>query len=118
MRTRRVQSFLLYSKEGPNLAYEAARDYCELYDPCFGTGLIPASAPMVREIGGFLGRALFQPARERPGCREADPMRQRPRPTPELITQLKIYSESNSEYPRSAVPMAGTRWRASGSESW
>lgn len=34
-------------------AYQAARDYAERYDPRYGTGLIPESAPMVREIVGF-----------------------------------------------------------------
>jgi hypothetical protein len=34
-------------------AYHAARDYAEQYDPRYGTGLIPESAPMVKEILGF-----------------------------------------------------------------
>lgn len=34
-------------------AYHAARDYAEEYDPRYGTGLIPESAPMVKEIVRF-----------------------------------------------------------------
>ena len=34
-------------------AYHAARDYAERYDPHYGTGLIPESAPMVKAIVGF-----------------------------------------------------------------
>ena len=33
--------------------YQAARDYAERYDPRYGTGLIPASAPMVKAIVEF-----------------------------------------------------------------
>jgi hypothetical protein len=33
--------------------YHAARDYAEKYDPRYGTGLIPKSAPMVKEIVRF-----------------------------------------------------------------
>lgn len=34
-------------------AYEAARDYAEKYDSRYGSGLIPASAPLVAEIAAF-----------------------------------------------------------------
>lgn len=34
-------------------AYHAARDYAEKYNPHYGTGLIPASAPLVQEIVKF-----------------------------------------------------------------
>jgi hypothetical protein len=33
--------------------YQAARDYCERYNPRYGTGLIPESAPMVQDIADF-----------------------------------------------------------------
>ncbi|HWE36250.1 MAG TPA: hypothetical protein VG406_06730 [Isosphaeraceae bacterium] len=39
--------------EAPQWLYQAARDYCERYDPRHGTGLIPSSAPMVQEIADF-----------------------------------------------------------------
>lgn len=34
-------------------AYQAARDYAEQYDPHYGTGLIPESAPLVAHIAKF-----------------------------------------------------------------
>ncbi len=34
-------------------AYHAARDYAERYDPHYGTGLIPESAPLVKAIVRF-----------------------------------------------------------------
>jgi hypothetical protein len=34
-------------------AYQAARDYAEKYDPQYGTGLIPISAPLVAQIAEF-----------------------------------------------------------------
>ena len=34
-------------------AYQAARDYAEKYDPHYGTGLIPKSAPLVQDIVKF-----------------------------------------------------------------
>ncbi len=34
-------------------AYQAARDYAEKYDPHYGTGLIPESAPLVAHIAEF-----------------------------------------------------------------
>ncbi len=39
--------------EAPIWLYRAARDYAERYDSRYGTGLIPASAPMMREIADF-----------------------------------------------------------------
>jgi hypothetical protein len=39
--------------EAPAWLYQAARHYAERYDPRHGTGLIPASAPMMREIADF-----------------------------------------------------------------
>jgi hypothetical protein len=44
---------VLRADEAPQWLYQAARDYCERYDPRYGTGLIPGSAPMVEEIAGF-----------------------------------------------------------------
>jgi hypothetical protein len=44
---------LLRDHEAPFWLYQAARDYCERYDPRHGTGLIPASAPMMQDIADF-----------------------------------------------------------------
>jgi hypothetical protein len=48
----------LRAEEAPHWLYQAARDYCERYDSRHGTGLIPSSAPMVKEIAGFWRKAL------------------------------------------------------------
>jgi hypothetical protein len=37
----------------PNQAYHLARDYAERYNPRYGTGLIPESAPLVMDIVDF-----------------------------------------------------------------
>ena len=37
----------------PTWAYQAARDYAERYDPRYGTGLIPSSAPLMEDIARF-----------------------------------------------------------------
>ena len=37
----------------PSWAYRLARNYTERYDPRYGTGLIPESAPLVMDIVGF-----------------------------------------------------------------
>jgi hypothetical protein len=43
-------------------AYQAARDYAEKYNPHYGTGLIPESAPLVAHIAEFwLARYGDQP---------------------------------------------------------
>src|SRR5262249_54465630 len=34
-------------------AYHVARDYAEKYDPHYGTGLIPESAPLLKDIVDF-----------------------------------------------------------------
>ena len=44
---------VLRDHEAPFWLYQAARDYAERYDSRHGTGLIPSSAPMVREIADF-----------------------------------------------------------------
>ena len=44
---------VLRDHEAPTWLYQAARDYAERYDPRYGTGLIPSSAPMVQEIADF-----------------------------------------------------------------
>lgn len=44
---------VLLPDKAPQWLYQATRDYCERYDPRYGTGLIPESAPMVEEIAGF-----------------------------------------------------------------
>jgi hypothetical protein len=38
---------------GASLAYQAARDYAERYDPKYPSGLIPASAPYVEDMAEF-----------------------------------------------------------------
>jgi hypothetical protein len=47
---------LLHPSIAPLTAYQVARQYAEKYDPHFGTGLIPKSAPMVEEIAEFWGK--------------------------------------------------------------
>jgi hypothetical protein len=44
---------ILRDHEAPFWLYHAARDYAERYDSRHGTGLIPSSAPMMREIADF-----------------------------------------------------------------
>src|SRR3954447_26361320 len=44
---------ILRVDEAPTWLYQAARDYAERYDSRYGTGLIPASAPMMQEIADF-----------------------------------------------------------------
>jgi len=44
---------ILRDHDTPECLYQAARDYAERYDPHHGTGLIPASAPMMQEIADF-----------------------------------------------------------------
>jgi hypothetical protein len=39
--------------------YRVAREYAERYDPRYGTGLIPESAPMVQEIADYWCRYHF-----------------------------------------------------------
>lgn len=39
--------------EAPFWLYQAAKDSTEKYDPRYGTGLIPSSAPMMQEIADF-----------------------------------------------------------------
>jgi hypothetical protein len=41
------------AEEAGYWAYHAARDYAERYDPHYGTGLIPESAPLVKAIVRF-----------------------------------------------------------------
>ena len=44
---------ILRDDEAPTWLYQAASGYAERYDPRYGTGLIPSSAPMVQEIAEF-----------------------------------------------------------------
>jgi hypothetical protein len=44
---------IIRDDEAPTWLYQAARDYAERYDSRYGTGLIPASAPMMQEIADF-----------------------------------------------------------------
>ncbi|BDA71541.1 unknown protein [Calothrix sp. PCC 7716] len=43
----------------PNYAYKLARDYTESYEPSYGTGLIPDSAPKLLEISEFWCQYYF-----------------------------------------------------------
>lgn len=44
---------VLSPHSAPSRAYRLARDYAERYDPRYGTGLIPESAPLVMDIVDF-----------------------------------------------------------------
>jgi DNA-binding MarR family transcriptional regulator len=44
---------LLHPREPGSWAYEMARDYAERYDASHGTGLTPASAPLLQDIADF-----------------------------------------------------------------
>ena len=44
---------VLSAYSAPSQAYHLARDYAERYDPRYGTGLIPDSAPLVMDIVDF-----------------------------------------------------------------
>lgn len=46
----------LSPRDRAHWAYQAARDYAERYDPRYGAGLIPASAPLVEDIAEFWRR--------------------------------------------------------------
>ena len=70
---------MLHPEEGADLAYVTARDYCERYDPSFGTGLIPASAPRVQEIADFLAKYSFHPLASASASASAKPLRKRRR---------------------------------------
>ena len=47
---------MLHPMHASIIGYQVARKWAEKYDPHFGTGLIPKSAPMVEEIAEFWGR--------------------------------------------------------------
>jgi len=49
---------LLYPHEAGSWAYQMARDYAERYDSSHGTGLTPASAPLLQDIADFWMREL------------------------------------------------------------
>jgi len=44
---------VLSAYSAPSQSYHLARDYAERYDPRYGTGLIPESAPLVMDIVDF-----------------------------------------------------------------
>jgi len=46
-------------RESPYYAYKLAREYTEFYDPSYGTGLIPKSAPRLLEIAEFWCQYYF-----------------------------------------------------------
>ena len=47
---------LLHPWHASLIGYQVARKYAQRYDPHYGTGLIPKSAPMVEEIAEFWGK--------------------------------------------------------------
>jgi hypothetical protein len=49
---------LLFPSQSADWGYRLARDYAERYDPRYGIGLIPQSAPAVEEIAAFWREAL------------------------------------------------------------
>ena len=49
---------LLHPHEAGSWAYQMARDYAERYDPSHGTGLTPASAPLLQDIADFWMREV------------------------------------------------------------
>jgi hypothetical protein len=73
---------LLHPREAGPWAYQMARDYAERYDPSHGTGLTPASAPLLQDIADFWVREvgitdeeLATPVRERQAKGESPPAR-------------------------------------------
>ena len=44
---------VLKPQQSADWGYRLARDYAERYDPRYGSGLIPGSAPYVEEIAAF-----------------------------------------------------------------
>jgi hypothetical protein len=51
---------LLSPTESADWGYRVAKEYAERYEPRYGTGLIPESAPMVQEIAEFWCRYHFR----------------------------------------------------------
>jgi hypothetical protein len=51
---------LLSPTESADWGYRVAKEHAERYEPRYGTGLIPESAPMVREIAEFWCRYHFR----------------------------------------------------------
>ncbi len=47
---------MLYPDNASYLAYKLARNYTEKYNPSYGTGLIPESAPLLEDIISFWGK--------------------------------------------------------------
>ena len=47
---------VLHPWASSNLGYQLARQYAERYNPRYGTGLIPASAPFMDDIAEFWGK--------------------------------------------------------------
>ena len=45
-----------YLGASSDLGYRLARQYAERYNPRYGSGLIPASAPFVEDIAEFWGK--------------------------------------------------------------
>lgn len=69
---------MVQPQEAPEIAYEAARNFAQRYDPSHGTGLVRASAPFVETIAAFWNQHLPAPA---PEPRRKAAARPRP-PTP------------------------------------
>ncbi len=45
--------YCFITKNNPTLGYELARDYCQKYNPSYGTGLLPESIPFLEDVAGF-----------------------------------------------------------------
>ncbi|HEY9639938.1 MAG TPA: hypothetical protein V6C57_05610 [Coleofasciculaceae cyanobacterium] len=50
---------ILRPAESSDWGYQIARDYTERYNPRYGNGLIPESAPMVEDIANFWSQYYF-----------------------------------------------------------
>ena len=50
---------ILRLSESSDWGYQLAREYAEKYNPRYGTGLIPESAPMVEDIANFWSQYYF-----------------------------------------------------------
>jgi len=77
-----LRTVLSDEASAPQWAYQTARCYAERYDPSHGTGLTPASAPLVQDIAdfwmqeiGLTTESITAPARARKQKEEKSPAR-------------------------------------------
>jgi len=119
---------VLRPREAPQIAYETARHFAERYDPSYGTGLIPASAPFVEEIAAFWAKRLPAPTqapkpRPKAAARRAPKTAAKPAEKGAFATAYPAitrwvsdcgwieigYREGSSSFVR-ALDMGGTVW--------